>query len=139
MDVEKTASVPVTDGLRGRGQGSLGDALYLKKLKFSIEITIICRFVFICLGNSKQSNKIINTLRKSGKVADGKINTQLWLSLYKLLSIRKYNKHNIRKYIIYMANEGMRSLGINIFFLNVKAQCEKHFQILSMYIFGRLE
>lgn len=55
MDVEKAASVPITDGLGGRGQGSLGDALYLKKLKISIEITIICRFVFICLGNSKQT------------------------------------------------------------------------------------
>lgn len=86
-----------------------------------------------------KTNKIINTLRKSGNVAYGKINMQLWLSLYKLLSIRKYNKHNIRKYVIYIANEGMRSLGINIFFKNVKAQCEKHFQILLMYIFGRLE
>lgn len=76
MDVEETASVSITDGFGGRGQNSLGDALYLKKLKISIEITIICRFVIIYLENSKQWNKIMKTLRKSSNMADGKINMQ---------------------------------------------------------------
>ena len=64
MDVEETASVPITDEFGGRGQDSLGDDLYLKKLKFSIEITIICRFVFIYLEKSnKQNNKNIKKIQ----------------------------------------------------------------------------
>ena len=48
------------------------------------------------------------------------------------------NITNIRKYLIYTANEGMKGLGTNIFG-NVRAQYEKHFQILPKYIFKRLQ
>lgn len=76
MDVEKTVSMSITGRVAGRGEDSFSDDLYLKSLKISIEITIICRFVIIYLENSKESNEVIKSLRKSNKVAGNKINVK---------------------------------------------------------------
>lgn len=74
MDVEKVFSMSTTGGVGDRGEDSFSDDLYLKSLKIAIEITIIWRFVIIYLENSKESNEVIKSLRKSNKVAGNKIN-----------------------------------------------------------------
>lgn len=69
-------------------------------------MTIICRFVIIYQENSKQSNKIIKTLR--WLMAKLTCNRSFpYINYYQLENII-----NIGKYLIHMANKRMKCLGI---------------------------